>query len=80
MKGRVMMKPMVITGVVLAVLGAFILFGGGISLGSERNVMKVGDMEVSTEQRRTIPDWAGGIAIVGGVLLVGFGVRSGSEG
>lgn len=80
MKGRLLTKPTVIAGVVLAVLGAFILFGEGISLGSERNVMKVGDMEVSTEQRSTIPDWAGGLAIVGGVLLVGAGVRSGSEG
>ncbi len=68
------MKPLAIAGIVLAVLGAVILFRG-ISYGSQRSVMKVGDLQVSAEEQRVIPAWVGGVAIVGGVLLVGAGVR-----
>ena len=64
------MKPRAIAGIVLIVLGAFIVFRG-LSYGSQRSVMKVGDLQVSAEERRTIPTWVGGVAIVGGVLLVG---------
>lgn len=69
------MKPLVIAGIVLAVLGAFIVFRGGLSFGSQRSMMRIGDMQVSAEEQRMIPPWVGGVAIVGGVLLVGVGVR-----
>lgn len=68
------MKPFVIGGIVLVVLGAFIVFQG-VSFGSQRNVMKVGDLQVSAEEQRTIPAWVGGVAIVGGVLLAAGGAR-----
>lgn len=68
------MKPRAIAGIVLIVLGAFIVFRG-LSYGSQRSVMKVGDLQVSAEERRTIPTWVGGVAIVGGVLLVGADLR-----
>lgn len=69
------MKPQVIAGIVLAVLGAFVLFTGGLSFGSQRSVMRVGDLQVSAEERHIIPPWVGGVAIVGGLLLVGTGLR-----
>jgi len=68
------MKPMAIAGIVLAVVGAFIVFRG-LSYGSHRSVMRVGDLQVSAEEQRAIPAWVGGVAIVGGVLLVAAGVR-----
>ncbi len=68
------MKPQAIAGIVLAVLGAFIVFRG-LSYGSQRNVMRVGDLQVSAEEQRVIPTWVGGVAIVGGVLLVAASVR-----
>jgi len=69
------MKPQVIAGIVLVVLGALIVFTGGLSFPSQRSVMRVGDVEVSAEEQRVIPAWVGGVAIVGGLLLVGTGVR-----
>ena len=72
------MKPLAIAGIVLAVLGAFIVFRG-LSYGSHRSVMRVGDMQVSAEEQRAIPAWVGGVAIVGGVLLlVGASRRRGA--
>jgi drug/metabolite transporter (DMT)-like permease len=69
------MKPQVIAGIVLVVLGALVLFTGGLSFGSQRSVMRVGDLQVSAEEQRVIPAWVGGVAIVGGLLLVGTGLR-----
>jgi hypothetical protein len=72
------MKPLAIAGILLAVLGAVIVFRG-LSYGSQRNMMRVGDLEVSAEEQRAIPAWIGGAAIVGGVLLlVGAGKRRGA--
>jgi drug/metabolite transporter (DMT)-like permease len=68
------MKPQVIIGILLAVLGAFIVFRD-LSYGSQRNVIQVGDLRASVEARRTIPTWIGGVAIVGGALLIGAGLR-----
>ena len=59
---------------VLAALGAFILLKG-LSYGSQRSVMRVGDLQVSAESQRVVPTWVGWIAIVGGAALIGAGVR-----
>jgi hypothetical protein len=69
------MRPLALAGIVVAVLGAVILFRG-LNYGSEHNVMKVGDLQVSTNEQHTIPAWTGGVAIVVGVLLVIAGVGS----
>lgn len=68
------MKPQMIVGVVLAGLGAFILIQG-LTYGSSRSVMRVGDLQASVEERRAVPTWVGGVAVVGGLILVGAGVR-----
>ena len=70
------MKPLVIAGIVIAGLGAFVLLKG-LSYGSQSNVLKVGDLKVTAEERHTVPTWVGGGAVVGGLLLIGAGVGSG---
>jgi hypothetical protein len=72
------MKPLTIAGIVLAVLGAVIVFRG-LSYGSQKNVMRMGDLQVSAEERQVVPTWVGGAAIVGGLLLIaGVGRRRGA--
>ena len=71
------MKPVMIAGIVLVLLGAFALFRGGLSFGSQETVLRVGDLEVSAEGRRELPDWVGGVAILGGILMIVAGVQSG---
>lgn len=68
------MKPHMILGIVLVGVGVFIVLRG-LNYGSERSVMRVGDFQASVETRRAIPVWAGGVAIVGGLLLVGASMR-----
>lgn len=67
------MKPLIIAGILLAALGAFILVKG-INYGSERSVLTVGDMQVSAEGHRTVPPWVGWGAVIGGVALIGTGL------
>lgn len=69
------MRPLTIAGIALALVGAFIVFRG-LSYGTHHSVMKLGDVQVSTSEQRPIPAWAGGVAILCGVLLVGAGARS----
>jgi drug/metabolite transporter (DMT)-like permease len=66
---------MTIAGIVLIVVGAIFMFRGGFSFGSQREVLRIGDLEVSAEERRQAPDWLGGVAILGGILLIGAGVQ-----
>jgi len=73
------MKPQLIVGILLVVLGAFIMFRG-VNYGSQRDVIQVGDVRASVEARRAIPTWVGGVAIVGGALLVGASLRRRSHG
>jgi hypothetical protein len=67
------MKPLVIGGIVIAGLGAFLLLKG-FTYGSRSSVLKVGDVQVSAEEHHTIPAWVGGVAVVGGLVMIGAGV------
>ena len=66
------MKPAILAGIVLVALGGFIVFKG-LSYGSQRDVMRVGDLQIYAEERQMVPTWVGGVAIVGGLLLAGTG-------
>ena len=67
------MKPLVIAGIAIVGLGAFVLLKG-LTYRSQSNVLKVGDLQVSAEERRSIPPWVGVAGIVGGLALIGAGV------
>jgi hypothetical protein len=67
------MRPLSIVGIVLLVLGAFVLFRG-LSFTSKRDVVKVGDLKASVDEKHTVPTWVGGVALVAGLGLVVAGV------
>ena len=66
------MKPI---GIILIVAGILMLVVGNISFTSEKKVVDVGPIEINQKEKKTIdwPNYAGIIAVVGGVvvLLVG---------
>jgi drug/metabolite transporter (DMT)-like permease len=68
------MKLSLIAGVVLIVLGAFVLVRG-LSYPSRQNVVKVGDFQASVQHDRAVPQWAGIAAIAAGALVIGVGLR-----
>jgi hypothetical protein len=68
------MRPQALIGIVLLVLGAFIVFRG-MSYSDRDEVLKVGDVEASVESKKAVPTWAGGLAIVAGIALLATGMK-----
>jgi drug/metabolite transporter (DMT)-like permease len=73
------MRPQLIVGILLVALGALVVFRG-LSYGSQHSVIQVGDLKASVDAQRPVPTWIGGVAIVGGALLVGAGMRRRARG
>ncbi|OZI44525.1 hypothetical protein CEK29_07315 [Bordetella genomosp. 5] len=71
------MKPATIIGAVLIVLGAAALVYKGFNYTSEETVLQVGSVKATAETEKSvpIPSWAGIVAIVAGVLVIGVGMR-----
>lgn len=68
------MRGTLIAGVVLAVLGAFVVIKG-LSYTSEESVFKLGGLEAKMQQKRRVPEWVGGLALGAGLVLVITGLR-----
>ena len=76
------MKPIIIVGVVLIVLGVVMLVAQGITYTKTEKVLDIGPIEATAERERTIPlpPIAGGAAVIAGVVLVIAGSRRRSVG
>ena len=72
------MKPIIWVGIVLIVLGGLVLAYQGINYTREKNVLDVGSVHITadTHERMPLPPVLGGLAIVGGVVLLVMGARN----
>ncbi len=59
-------------GVILIVIGVVMLIGTGFSSTTEETVIDAGPLELNAEKEESVnwPPYAGGIALVAGVILV----------
>jgi len=66
------MKPLVIVGILLIVIGVIGLAYGGISYTKEKTVVDLGPIKATADSRETIPvpPILGGLALVGGIVLI----------
>jgi len=66
------MKPMMILGIVLIILGAIGLGVQGITYTTRENVVDIGALKVTAETEKTlpIPALAGGVALAAGIAVV----------
>jgi hypothetical protein len=66
------MKPISWIGILLVVVGALALAYQGVNYTREKNVVDMGPMHVTTETHEHIPlpPILGGLALVGGVVLL----------
>lgn len=73
------MNGIKLVGVVLLVAGVLALAYGSFSYTKDTTAVKVGPMELSVKEKKTVnvPMWAGVGAIVVGGLLLGFGGKRG---
>jgi hypothetical protein len=71
------MKLMTIVGIVLMVIGVVALAYQGISYTTRDQIADIGPVEVTKETRRTLPlpPLLGGLALIGGVVLVVVGAK-----
>jgi hypothetical protein len=70
-------KPAVVVGVLLIVLGIAGLAFGGFSFTHKEKVLDLGPIEASADKKESlpIPPILGALAIVGGVVLLTTGAR-----
>ena len=71
------MKPTVLIGFILIVLGVLSFVYLGITVTRDKKVIDLGPLQVRTEQKEfiPIPPLVGGIALVACVFLVATGTR-----
>jgi uncharacterized membrane protein YidH (DUF202 family) len=71
------MKPATLIGIVLIVVGIIGFAVGGFTFSHEKKDVDLGPLQVSHEQKSTvpIPPILSTIALVGGIALVAVGVR-----
>jgi uncharacterized membrane protein len=80
LKGRFLMKPIIILGILLIVLGVVALAYQGVSYTTREKIIDLGPIEASKETKKTIPmpPILGGLALAGGIALVVVGSKSNS--
>jgi hypothetical protein len=76
------MKPIMIVGILLIILGVVMLAAEGITYTDTEKVLDLGPIEATAEREKTIPlsPIAGGAAVIAGVVLVITGSRRRSLG
>ncbi len=71
------MKPISWAGILLIVLGALALAYQGINYTRQKQVVDLGSLQVTTEthERIPLPPILGGLAVVGGIVLLVVGAK-----
>ncbi len=66
------MKPMMLVGIVLIILGVVALTYQGITYTTREKVLQIGPLEATKKTEKTIPlpPLLGGIALGAGILLI----------
>jgi hypothetical protein len=72
------MKPAALVGVILIVLGIISLAYQGITYTTHKKVVDIGPIHATADEKKTIPlpPILGGLALVGGVILLATGSKS----
>jgi len=72
------MKPISWLGILLIVAGALVLVYQGINYTRQKKVIDVGSVHITREdhERIPLPPILGGLALIGGVVLLAMGSRS----
>jgi len=72
------MKPIMLMGIVLIVLGVVALAYQGITYTSREKLIDIGPIQATQKTKKTIPlsPVLGGVALAGGIALVIIGIRA----
>jgi drug/metabolite transporter (DMT)-like permease len=67
------MRASVWVGIALIIAGVAFYFRGGFT--KKETVVDIGPLEVSAEEKQTVPPWVAGLMVGAGVILVAAGAR-----
>jgi hypothetical protein len=67
-----MRGAMIVIGLILVIGGAAAFFGK-LEYPHDKEVAKIGNISATVSQDKTVPQWAGGIAALVGLGLIGAG-------
>ena len=72
------MKPIMLIGIVLIVLGVVALAYLGITYTSREKIVDIGPIHATADTKKTIPlsPILGGVALAGGIVLVISGIKA----
>jgi hypothetical protein len=70
-------KPTVLIGIVLIVLGVLILTYHGVTYTTRQKILQIGPLKATRKIEKTVPlpPILGGLALAGGIVLVILGVK-----
>ena len=63
------MRPLVLIGIIVAIVGGILLYNGG-SFTTRKKLVEIGDVKITAPDEHSIPQWAAGIAVLAGIGLV----------
>ncbi|MES2305208.1 MAG: hypothetical protein V4558_06860 [Gemmatimonadota bacterium] len=63
------MRPTGIAGLVLIVLCVVVLVTGG-GFTTKKDILKIGDVKVTADDKQSIPPWVAGVGIIAGIGLL----------
>jgi hypothetical protein len=66
------MRPNLMIGIVLVVIGGILFFRGG-GFTTQKEVLEVGDVKVTAPDHHSVPNWLPPLAVIGGFGLIVFG-------
>ena len=74
------MKPIMWVGILLVVLGGLVLAYQGFNYTHQENILDIGPIHATAEEhdRVSIPPVFGGLALVGGIVLLVVGAKKNS--
>jgi hypothetical protein len=67
------MRISLIAGLILVAAGIFMILRP-IHYPTNRSVLKLGSLQASVQEDRTLPPWAGGVVLGAGVALLGAAI------
>ena len=71
---EIRMRALQISGLVLIAIGLWIIIRPP-SYSRDETVLRLGNIEAKMQQQRTVPEWAGGIALGAGIMIVLAGFK-----
>ena len=63
------MRPTMIIGALLILAGGIVI-AGGVRYTQKHDVVDLGGIRISADEKKPIPTWVGGVAAIAGLALV----------